>query len=68
MNKYTKTAIEVQDAIAEGNYTHPKYLIFREWYFKNYKGTRRNAARDFAMLDLMYGLDINIKTEDNEDV
>jgi len=28
----------------------------------------RNAARDFAMFELMYGLDINIKTEDNEDV
>jgi hypothetical protein len=28
----------------------------------------RNAARDFKMFDLMYGLDINIKREDNEDV
>ena len=68
MTEFTQLAIEVQNAIADGNYTHQKYLRFREWYFKNYKGKRRAAARDFAMFELMYGLDINIKTEDNEDV
>jgi hypothetical protein len=68
MTEFTQLAIEVQTAIADGNYTHQKYLRFREWYFKSYDGSMRNAARDFAMFELMYGLDINIKTEDNEDV
>ena len=45
-----------------------KYLRFREWYFKNYEGSKRNANRDFKMFDLMYGLDVPIKNDDNEDV
>ena len=68
MTEFTQLAIEVQNAIADGNYTHQKYLRFRTWYFKSHKGSMRNAARDFAMFDFMYGLDINIKREDNEDV
>jgi hypothetical protein len=68
LNDFIQLAIEVQDAIADGNYTHQKYLRFRTWYFKSHKGSMRNAARDFKMFDLMYGLDINIKREDNEDV
>jgi len=68
LNDFIQLAIEVQDAIADGNFTHQKYLRFRTWYFKSYDGSKRNAARDFAMFDLMYGLDINIKREDNEDV
>jgi hypothetical protein len=68
LNEFTQLAIEVQTAIADGNYTHQKYLRFRTWYFKSHKGSMRNAARDFAMFELMYGLDINIKREDNEDV
>ena len=68
MTEFTQLAIEVQTAIADGNYTHQKYLRFRTWYFKSHKGSMRNAVKDFKMFDLMYGLDINIKREDNEDV
>jgi hypothetical protein len=30
MTEFTQLAIEVQDAIANGDYTHQKYLKFRE--------------------------------------
>jgi hypothetical protein len=66
-NELTQLAIEVQSAIADGNYTHQKYLKFRTWYFKSHKGSMRNAARDFAMFDLMYGLDVPIKNNNVED-
>ena len=68
INEFTQLAIEVQDAIANGEYTHQKYLRFREWYFKSYEGSKRNANRDFKMFDLMYGLDVPIKNDDNEDI
>jgi len=55
MTEFTQLAIEVQNAIANGDYTHQKYLRFREWYFQSYECSKRNAARDFAMFDLMYG-------------
>jgi hypothetical protein len=48
MTEFTQLAIEVQTAIADGNYTHQKYLRFREWYFKSYDGSMRNAVKDFA--------------------
>ena len=68
MTEFTHLAIIVQNEIANGDYTHQKYLQFREWYFQNYDGSKRNAVRDFAMFDLMYGLDVPIKNNDNEDV
>ena len=68
MTEFTKLAIEVQTAIANGEYNHQKYLQFREWYFQNYEGSKRNAVRDFKMFDLMYGLDVPIKNDSNEDV
>jgi len=66
-NELTQLAIEVQSAIADGNYTHQKYLKFRTWYFKSHKGSMRNAARDFKMFDLMYGLGVPIKNNNVED-
>jgi hypothetical protein len=30
MTEFTQLAIEVQNAIADGNYTHQKYLRFRD--------------------------------------
>ncbi len=36
---------------ANGDYTHQKYLRFREWYFQNYDGSKRNAVRDFKMFE-----------------
>jgi hypothetical protein len=68
INEFTQLAIKVQDEIANGEYTHQKYLQFREWYFQNYEGSKRNAVRDFKMFDLMYGLDVPIKNNDNEDI
>jgi hypothetical protein len=68
MTEFTQLAIKVQDEIANGDYTHQKYLQFREWYFQNYDGSKRNAVRDFKMFDLMYGLDVPIKNDSNEDV
>ena len=68
MTEFTQLTIKVQDEIANGEYTHQKYLQFREWYFQSYEGSKRNAARDFAMFDLMYGLDVPIKNNDNEDI
>jgi len=68
MTEFTQLAIKVQDEIANGDYTHQKYLQFRERYFQNYEGSKRNANRDFAMFDLMYGLDVPIKNDSNEDV
>ena len=68
MTEFTQLAIEVQSAIANGDYTHKKYLRFREWYFQSYEGSKRNAARDFAMFDLMYGLNVPIKNDEDEDI
>ena len=68
MTEFTQLAIEVQTAIANGDYTHKKYLRFREWYFQNYEGSKRNAARDFAMFDLMYGLNVPIKNDEDEEI
>ena len=68
INEFTQLAIKVQDEIANGDYTHQKYLQFREWYFQNYDVSKRNAVRDFEMFDLMYGLDVPIKNNDNEDI
>jgi hypothetical protein len=68
INEFTHLAIIVQNEIANGDYTHQKYLQFREWYFQNYDGSKRNAVRDFKMFDLMYGLDVPIKNNDNEDI
>ena len=68
INEFTQLAIEVQNAIANGDYTHQKYLQFREWYFQNYDGSKRNAVRDFKMFDLMYGLDVPIKNDSNEEI
>ena len=68
MTEFTHLAIEVQSAIANGDYTHQKYLRFREWYFQSYEGSKRNAARDFAMFDLMYGLDVPIKNDEDEEI
>jgi hypothetical protein len=68
MTEFTQLAIEVQTAIANGDYTHQKYLRFREWYFQNYEGSKRNAARDFRMFDLMYGLDVPIKNNEDEEI
>jgi hypothetical protein len=68
MTEFTHLAIIVQNEIANGDYTHQKYLQFREWYFQNYDGSKRNAVRDFKMFDLMYGLDVPIKNDSNEDV
>ncbi len=50
MTEFTQLAIKVQDQIANGDYTHQKYLQFREWYFQNYEGSKRNAVRDFKMV------------------
>jgi hypothetical protein len=61
MTEFTQLAIEVQDAIADGNFTHQKYLRFRTWYFKNYDGNKRNAARDFAMFDFNVWIRYNYK-------
>jgi len=66
-NEFTQIAIEVQDIIANGEYTHQKYLKFRQWYFQSYEGSKRSAARSFAMFDLMYGLDVPIKNTNSED-
>ena len=68
MTEFTQLAIEVQTAIANGDYTHQKYLRFREWYFQSYEGSKRNAARDFAMFDLMYGLNVPIKNDEDEEI
>lgn len=68
MTEFTQLAIEVQSAIANGDYTHQKYLRFREWYFQSYEGSKRNAARDFAMFDLMYGLNVPIKNDEDEEI
>ena len=68
MTEFTQLAIEVQSAIANGDYTHQKYLRFREWYFQSYEGSKRNAARDFAMFDLMYGLNVPIKNNEDEEI
>jgi hypothetical protein len=68
MTEFTQLAIEVQNAIANGDYTHQKYLRFREWYFQSYEGSKRNAARDFAMFDLMYGLNVPIKNNEDEEI
>ena len=68
MTEFTQLAIEVQNAIANGDYTHQKYLRFREWYFQSYEGSKRNAARDFAMFDLMYGLNVPIKNDEDEEI
>ena len=68
INEFTQLAREVQDTIANGDYTHQKYLKFREWYFQNYEGSKRNAARDFAMFDLMYGLNVPIKNDEDEEI
>ena len=38
-NEFTQIAIEVQDIIANGEYTHQKYLKFRQWYFQSYVGS-----------------------------
>jgi len=66
-NEFIKIAIDKQNEIANGEYTHQKYLIFREWWFKTIQGSKRNAARSCAMFDLMYGLDVPIKNADVED-
>jgi hypothetical protein len=66
-NEFIKIAIDKQDEIANGDYTHEKYLIFREWWFKTIQGSKRNAARSFSMFELMYGLDIPIKNTNVED-
>jgi hypothetical protein len=67
-NEFIKIAIDKQNDIANGDYTHQKYLIFREWFFQQYKNvSRRIAARSFAMFDLMYGLDVPIKNANAED-
>ena len=66
-NEFTQLAIEVQNAIADGDYTHEKYLKFRTWYFKSHEGSKRSAARSFAMFDLMYGLDVPIKNTNVQD-
>ena len=66
-NEFVKIAIDKQNEIANGDYTHQKYLIFREWWFKTIKGSKRNAARSFAMFDLMYGLDVPIKNNNVQD-
>lgn len=67
-NDFILQAIAKQDAIANGEWTHQKYLIFREWFFYQFKNvSRRVAARSFAMFDLMYGLDIPIKITNIED-
>jgi len=66
-NEFVRIAIDKQNEIANGEYTHQKYLIIREWWFKTIQGSKRNAARSFAMFDLMYGLDVPIKNADVED-
>jgi hypothetical protein len=66
-NEFVRIAIDKQNEIANGEYTHQKYLIFREWWFKTIQGSKRNAARSFAMFDLMYGLDVPIKNTNSED-
>ena len=66
-NEFIKIAIDKQNEIANGDYTHQKYLIFREWWFKTIKGSKRNVARSFAMFDLMYGLDVPIKNDNVQD-
>jgi len=68
INEFTQLAREVQDIIANGEYTHQKYLKFRQWYFQSYEGSKRNANRDFKMFDLMYGLDVPIKNDTNEEI
>ena len=68
LSEFTQLSREVQDTIANGEYTQQKYLQFREWYFQNYDGSKRNANRDFRMFDLMYGLDVPIKNNDNEEI
>jgi hypothetical protein len=67
INEFTQLAIEVQNAIANGEYTHQKYLRFREWYFQQHTN-RRTAIKDFAMFDLMYGLDFPIKNNEDETI
>ena len=66
-NEFIKIAIDKQNEIANGDYTHQKYLIFREWWFKTIQGSKRNVARSFAMFDLMYGLDVPIKNTNVQD-
>jgi hypothetical protein len=67
-NEFIKIAIDKQNEIANGEYTHQKYLIFREWFFRQFKNvSRRVAAQSFAMFDLMYGLDVPIKNTNSED-
>ena len=66
-NEFIKIAIDKQNEIANGDYTHQNYLIFREWWFKTIKGSKRNVARSFAMFDLMYGLDVPIKNDNVQD-
>jgi hypothetical protein len=67
-NEFIKIAIAKQNEIANGDYTHQKYLIFREWFFYQYKNvSRRIAARSFSMFDLMYGLDVPIKNTNVQD-
>ena len=67
-NEFIKIAIDKQNEIANGDYTHQKYLIFREWFLQQFKNvSRRVAARSFAMFDLMYGLDVPIKNANAED-
>lgn len=67
-NEFIKIAIDKQNEIANGDYTHQKYLIFREWFFRQFKKvSRRVAAKSFAMFDLMYGLDVPIKNNNVED-
>jgi hypothetical protein len=66
-NEFVRIAIDKQNEIANGEYTHQKYLIFREWWFKTIQGSKRNAARSFEMFELMYGLDIPIKNTNVED-
>lgn len=67
MNEFTIQAIAKQDAIADGEWTHSKYLIFREWFMKQFK-KRREAVSAFAMFDLMYGHDLPIKNYDDETI
>jgi hypothetical protein len=67
-NEFVRIAIDKQNEIANGEYTHQKYLIFREWFFRQFKNvSRRVAAQSFAMFDLMYGLDVPIKNSNVED-
>ncbi len=66
-NKFIQIAIDKQNEIANGEWTHQKYIIFREWYFGQHKEiNRRVAARSFEIFELLYGLDVPIKRTENE--